>query len=120
MYPVADRILQFSEGQTATLFCHGTDKRPNSISLASLDLSGTNPEYMELLCQNGQFLFADKVVSKTNLDRVTCIRIMEPVLERELQSDCSNGFGADLAQNGADITLVKVGWNLKGHFHEQV
>ena len=54
------------------------------------------------------------------MNKVTCIRVMEPEILKEEQSDCSKRFEADGESDALDISLVKVGWNFNGNFEEQV
>lgn len=120
MYPVNDRILSVNDGDKVTLFCHGTDKRPNKVRRATFGLSGSNSESLELECNDGEFHFGDSKVSMDKLNKATCTRVMEPKIIKETNSDCSNGIGADGRENAESITLVKVGWNFGEHYHEQV
>ena len=80
------KILIFSldVDDTATLFCHGTDKRTNLIDMDSLGLvlSPLNNNKVELLCNpNKEFEVNGKVISVDRLNDVTCTRIMEPLIQ---------------------------------------
>ena len=43
------------------------------------------------------------------MNKPPCIRVMEPEIIKEEQSDCSKGFGADGESDALDISFVKVG-----------
>ena len=119
IYPINNRILSFGEGEKVTLFCHGTDKKPNLFKASSLGLSlSTNVPSIDLECKTTGFYHQDTKIS--NINKATCIRIMEPEIIKEEQSDCSKGYGADGESDALDVSLVKVGWNFKGQFEEQV
>ena len=83
----------------------GLDLDENSISI-------------DLECRDAGFYYEDQEV--TDMNKATCIRVMEPEIIKEEQSDCSKGFGADGESDALDISLVKVGWNFNGNFEEQV
>ena len=51
----------------------------------------------------------------------TCTRIVEPLILREEESDCSSGLGADgRTEDLETIILAKVGWDFGNEFEEQV
>jgi hypothetical protein len=81
-------ILSLGVDDTATLFCHGTDKRTNFIDMDSLGLvvSPLNNNKVELLCNpNKQFEVDGKVITVDMLNDVTCTRIMEPLIEVKIK-----------------------------------
>ena len=82
-----------------------------------LDLD-KNTESIDLECRDAGFYYQEQKV--TDMNKATCIRVMEPEIIKEEQSDCSKGFGADGESDALDISLVKVGWNFNGNFEEQV
>ena len=78
------QIYSLDVDDTATLFCHGTDKRTNLIDMESLGLvlSPLNNNKVELLCNpNKEFEVDGKVISVDRLNDVTCTRIMEPLIQ---------------------------------------
>ena len=78
------QIYSLDVDDTATLFCHGTDKRTNLIDMESLGLvvSPLNNNKVELLCNpNKEFELDGKVISVDRLNDVTCTRIMEPLIQ---------------------------------------
>ena len=80
-----------------------------------------DPQKLDLKCKNNQFFNGDSQITVETLSQVSCKRIQEPLIIRELKSDCSKGIGADGQINSEDnITLVKVGWQFSEKFHEQV
>ena len=107
-----------------TLFCHGTPKRANALKSSSVGLGkGKNVQSLKLRCDNGDFFIIDpdQKIPMEDLQKATCIRIMEPLIIREDSSDCSHGVGADGRTSQLEsITLVKVGWDISGHFDEQI
>ena len=44
----------------------------------------------------------------SDMNKATCIRVMECEIIKEEQSDCSKGFGADGQSDALDISLVKL------------
>lgn len=120
-YPEGSRILNFNEGETLTLFCHGTPKKPNFISMSTVGLDKDNSKSLSLTCKDKSFYDGDVQVSIDNIYSTTCTRIMEPLIDREESSDCSQGLGADGKLTDLEnIVLVKVGWNFGTSFQEQV
>ena len=78
------QIYSLDVDDTATLFCHGTDKRTNFIDMDSLGLvvSPLNNNKVELLCNpNKEFEVDGKVISVDRLNDVTCTKIMEPLIQ---------------------------------------
>ena len=78
------QIYSLDVDDTATLFCHGTDKRTNLIDMESLGLvvSPLNNNKVELLCNpNKEFEVDGKVISVDRLNDVTCTKIMEPLIQ---------------------------------------
>ena len=119
IYPMNTRILSFGQGEKITIFCHGTDKRPNTVKAKSIGLNlSKNTEGIELECKGTAFYHQDQMV--TSMNKATCTRVMEPEIIKEEQSDCSKGYGADGESDALDVSLVKVGWIFNGHFEEQV
>ena len=104
--------------ESLSLFCHGTDRKPNYIDDANFD----NPSRLQLICKNGNFFFnGDSVLTAEALSKISCKRIQEPEIIRETESDCSKGLGADGRTDATEkITLVKVGWKFDEKFVEQV
>ena len=81
-------ILLLDVDDTATLFCHGTDKRTNFINMESLGLtqSPLNNNKVELLCNPNKVFEVDgKVISVDRLNDATCTRIMEPLIEVKIK-----------------------------------
>ena len=77
-------IFSLDVDDTATLFCHGTEKRSNLIDMDSLGLvvSPLDNNKVELLCNpNKEFEVDGKVVSVDRLNDATCTLIMEPLIE---------------------------------------
>ena len=100
-----------------SLFCHGTDKKPNYIMDANLK----NPTRLYLACKNSQFFNGNLLLSTRTISEISCKQIHEPEIIRETESDCSKGFSADGRMNGKEkITLVKVGWRFDEKYFEQV
>ena len=100
------------------MFCHGTDRKKNSLKGSSVGLSGY-PQSLDLICKDGQFetLQGEAIA---DLYKASCRRVMEPEVVREDQSDCSKGVGADgRTEDLEKITLVRVGWRFGDHFEEQ-
>ena len=109
------------DGETINLFCHGTEKRVNGVKKSSLGLEKGYEKQIALTCQGQDFLYGDSVVSIDKVQAATCRRVQEPTILREEKSNCSSGLGADgRITDGEKITLVKVGWNFKDDFEEQV
>ena len=104
--------------ESLSLFCHGTDRKPNYINDANFE----NPSRLQLICKNGNFVFnGDSVLTTEALSQLSCKRIQEPEIIRETESDCSKGLGADGRTDAKEkITLVKVGWKFDEKFVEQV
>ena len=82
-----------------------------------LDLD-KNTESIDLECRDAGFYYQDQKVPDMN--KASCIRVMEPEIIKEEQSDSSKGFGADGQSDALDISLVKVEWNFNENFEEQV
>ena len=119
IYPINSRILSFDEGDKITIFCHGTNKRPNKVKAKSLGLNlNKNKEKIELECKGEAFYYQDQMI--TSMSKATCTRIMEPEIIKEQSSDCSKGYGADGESEALDVSLVQVGWIFNGQFEEQV
>ena len=88
----------------------------------SLGLDLANNPRIELMCnQNEDFVSNGDVISLTKIYTATCNRILEPLILREEESDCSQGLGADGRTNDlGTIVLAKVGWDFGNGFEEQV
>jgi hypothetical protein len=88
-----------------------------------LGLSGY-PQQIEMKCTNGVWISTstDKVtISLDKILKVSCKRVMEPLIKRDEGSSCSKGYGADGRTDNLDnITLVTVGWQFNDAFLEQV
>ena len=113
--------INVDDGETINLFCHGTEKRVNGVKKSSLGLGTGYEKQIALTCQGQEFLNGDNVVSIDKVQAATCRRVQEPTILREEKSNCSSGLGADgKATDGEKITLIKVGWNFKEDFEEQV
>ena len=85
-----------------------------------MKLESTNVINLDLTCKNQEFYLDDKIVNKEDIYATTCTRIMEPLIQREEASDCSQGIGADGRTDDLDsIVLVRVGWNFGNGFQEQ-
>ncbi len=120
-YPEGSRTLTFGNGKVATLFCHGTPMRLNYLSLSTWGLSESSPKSIDLTCKDGEFTNGPVSVSIDKLLSVTCTRIMEPLIEREEGSDCSQGLGADgRTEDLSSIVLVKIGWDFGNGFQTQI
>ena len=115
------KYMYVDDGETINLFCHGTEKRVNGVKKSSLGLGTGYEKQIALTCQGQEFLNGDNVVSIDKVQAATCRRVQEPTILREEKSNCSSGLGADgKATDGEKITLIKVGWNFKEDFEEQV
>lgn len=121
VYPEGSRILSASDGETLTLFCHGTPKRTNFISMASMGLDYTNAQSLDLKCIDQEFVNGNLQVSLDKIYSATCTRIMEPLIERQEGSDCSKGLGADGRTDDLDsIVHVRIGWDFGSGIQDQV
>ena len=110
------------EDEKVVLFCHGTEKRTNFVSMNSLGSESANNARVELLCnENEEFTLDGDIISVDKIHEATCTRIMEPLILREEESDCSSGLGADgRTEDLETIILAKVGWDFGNEFQEQV
>ena len=102
-----------------SLFCHGTDRKPNYIIINVPNFE--NPSRLHLVCKKSQFFNGDLLLTTKTLSEISCKQPQEPEIIRETKSDCSKGLGADGRSDAKEkITLVKVGWRFDEKYYEQV
>ena len=88
----------------------------------SLGIDSANSQSIELICnENNKFVFNGDIISLDKIHAATCTGIIEPMIIREEESDCSHGLGADgRTDDLGTIVLAKIGWDFGNDFKEQV
>merc|ERR1711971_485243 len=113
-----ERVLNFKEGDSLELFCHGgSDAKQAAIYVKRSDKT-KKASKVSLECKSGEFLVLGSD-EKIAVEKATCNQKQEPRLDRT-QEQCSPVGSDGRTDKLESLQKVSIGWQIEGTFIEQI
>merc|ERR1711970_732792 len=113
-----ERVLNFKEGDSLELFCHGgSDEKQAGIYVKRTDKTKKDSK-VSLKCKSGEFLVSGSD-EKIAVEKASCNQKQEPRLDRT-QEQCSPVGSDGRTEKLESIWKVSIGWQIEDTFIEQI